>query len=148
MVARVTDSCGQCRGTGVVAMCGTSAGYYRHHAEGETPCDMCKAARQASRFGQPDSPVPGTGHVCKRCGGTGQMSHGTRAAVLRHRRRGEELCAVCAASQQRTLLPCGTVAAYARHLARGETPCQPCRDANAARLRKYWAKKKSTEICG
>lgn len=42
----------------------------------------------------------------------------------------------------RTPAPCGTTAAYARHLRHGEQPCQACREANAAKHRELYRKRK------
>jgi len=39
--------------------------------------------------------------------------------------------------------PCGTVAAYRRHVRAGEPPCQPCRDAEAARQRELYRRRKN-----
>jgi hypothetical protein len=72
---------------------------------------------------------------------------GTRAAYMRHRRRGEQPCGPCRAANaayltgrraaareakpartpwQAGLAPCGTPAAYRRHHRHGEKPCQAC----------------------
>lgn len=94
--------------------------------------------------------VPGCVAAAHRLDAAGRAAlHGTRAAYLAHRRRGEEACADCLAanreSQVKQRKKCGTQAAYRQHRNRGEVPCQPCKDAHAKtnrRLRKA-AKKRA-----
>ena len=69
-----------------LAPCGTRAAYRRHHYRGETPCQPCKDAERAARYGVAISdltPVP----VKEGCG--------TRAGYRTHRRKSELPCEPC-----------------------------------------------------
>ena len=68
---------------------------------------------------------------------------GTTAAYQRHRKGGEEPCALCREASRLDgrkrrekwltpwkIPPCGTKTAYQRHLRKGEEPCEPCREAS------------------
>ena len=61
--------------------CGTYAAYRRHLAQGEEPCEDCKAARSAQARGER---VTRTLQPC-----------GTYAAFHRHKKKGEEPCDAC-----------------------------------------------------
>lgn len=86
--------------------------------------------------------------------------HGTKAAVLRHRRAKEKCCELCAPIERQEaekyrrakgrkpkaeLSPCGTRPAAQRHRRRKEVICEPCRLADAAWHRENNARKRREE---
>lgn len=85
---------------------------------------------------------------------------GTRAAYIRHRRRGEEPCAQCRAAatvvererrggSPRKAAQCGTKSGYAAHRRREEPPCASCTEANRIASRKsYNSRPRPRAECG
>ena len=73
---------------------------------------------------------------------------GTRAAYMRHLRRGEDPCGACRDANRagdreqrrrsaRKVTSCGTYAAYQRHVKAGEEACAACKRAQAEYRARY-----------
>jgi len=121
-------------------VCGTLAGYLRHHQLGQRPCPECLMATIGGS---------GTGRVTE--DGQSVATHhgrtsacGTIQGYRRHVRRGETPCPACQDAsdsrpvKRRAKAECGTLSGYERHRKRDEEPCDPCREAhNAYRRKRY-----------
>lgn len=120
-------------------VCGTLAGYLRHHQLGQRPCPECLMATIDSGTDRvtEDSRSVATHH--------GRKSEcGTIRGYRRHIRRGETPCPACQYAsdsqpvKRRARAECGTLSGYERHRKRSEESCAPCREAhNAYRRERY-----------
>lgn len=120
--------------------CGTAIGVNAHRKRNEPPCPGCKkfmSNPDASDIATPrrkPGPIPGSVPLAP-CG--------TTSAVLRHRKRGETLDALCEQAkddlnrdrrlarrerdkQAVSLAPCGTYAAASRHERNGDPVDEAC----------------------
>jgi hypothetical protein len=132
---------------------GTLAAYKRHRRRGESPCDACRAVRNADQrrlYGAARRDLGAPSNAL--------APHGTTSAYKRHLRYGEKPCDPCRAANtadkrarrahpDRPHKPIshGTPAGYRAHRYRGETPCPACHDAHLADNRaRYAARRRAT----
>lgn len=107
-------------------LCGTQAAAHRHRQAGESLCEQCRFAENATR------------NAYRRLASAPE--HGSTYGCQTHHKAGEPLCDLCAAwaavQRSRTKIPhgsrCGTAAGKQLHQSLGELVCEPCLAARIA----------------